>query len=778
MQQEPERRGLLAQGRVQGVGFRPFVWRLASALGLSGYVANSPAGLILEAQGSQRALAEFARRLVAEAPPAARLENLAWRKLPLQPAESGFRIAASSAEGPARTLPAADIGVCDACLADLRRQGGRRQAHAFASCCHCGPRFSIMRALPYDRGSTSMACFALCPHCAREYASPADRRFHAQPLACPRCGPRLRYVSRPDLPNPFSSPQEDGEALDQAARLLLEGGILALRGLGGFQLAADARNSQALATLRRRKQRPAKALAVMLPDLAAAARLCRLSADHASLLQSAARPIVCCPPAPEADLSPLIAPDAPCLGIMLPATPLHTALLDRLAAAGMANPALVLSSGNRPGEPICLGNRQALRDLAPLADGWLLHNRDIVARVDDSVLAVAESGPIFLRRARGYVPEPVPLPAPGPAIFAAGAQLKAVFCLARDSQAFMSQHIGDLDSVACQKFYAQALRHLEDLLAIRPGLVACDAHPDYASTRIARAYAAQRGLELITVQHHLAHAAACLGENGCQEEALALCLDGSGLGADGSIWGGELLRLNIRRASWHRRGGIAPFALAGGEQAIREPWRVAAALLAEKADLLPPHILARPGCQAVLAMLERNFNCPRSSSCGRLFDAAAALLDLCQAAEYEAKAPLLLEKAALAADEAPLWELMPLRQGGIWRLDGATLLARAALALRQGRRASEIALSFHRSLARGLALLAAAEADGQMPVAICGGVAQNALFVALLRSELQGLGLVPLTQKLLPPGDGGLAYGQAVWARARWLNGGIKTEWP
>lgn len=828
------RRVWIVTGQVQGVGFRPYVWRLARELGLTGTVRNTADGVRIEAQGTPGAVAAFGSRLRAEAPPLARIRSVTDEVLPVLPGETEFRILESEGRAGHTVLVSPDVGICDACLAEMRDPANRRHGYAFTNCTDCGPRFTITRSIPYDRAVTSMACFPLCADCAREYANPADRRFHAQPVACPVCGPRLWYVDADaaragrtappepaDAPEPFTTRHAtDGEpagledarrrdraALDQAARLLRGGGILALKGLGGFQLLCNARDPAAVVELRRRKQRPHKALAVMAADLDSAAKACELSPGARALLSGPEKPIVLCPRLPASAAVDAIAPDTSSIGLMLPCTPLHAALCDRLAAQGEAHPLLVATSGNPPGEPLCLGNREALARLAPLADAWLLHDRDILVRADDSVAALMPGAPgeaaqpLLFRRARGYVPRPVLLPA-GMAgagcVLGAGAELKATFCLARGGEAFVGQHLGDLENPAVLTFYEQALAHLEALLAVRPEAVVCDLHPDFLSSRYAEERAAREGLRLWRLQHHAAHAASVLAENGHCGPALALCLDGTGLGPDGTVWGGELLWMELATPAWRRVGRLAPFALPGGEAAIREPWRIARALglacglapdrLARPQPDAAPGGPARPGETAespgapgadaatamVDAMLRRGFNCPSTSSCGRLFDAVAAGLGLCQTISYEGQAAVRLERAAearwrghgLPADAEARWP-EPVLRDGLWELDSATLFRESVDRANAAGGAEFAALCFHLALARGLAALCreAAQSLGVREVGLSGGVVQNGVLTRLLRSELARAGLRALVHHEVPPGDGGLALGQAVWGQ-------------
>ena len=826
------RRAFVASGQVQGVGFRPFVYRLAAEGALCGTVGNTSEGVRMEVQGTPEQVQRFGLRLRNELPPLARLTGVEEHDLPLVEDETAFRIVSSSGQAAHSVLVSPDMGVCADCLADMRDPNNPRHQYAFTNCTNCGPRYTITHSIPYDRAVTSMSCFPLCPQCSAEYADPSDRRFHAQPVACPVCGPHLWFVDAASARMGHTAPTQENQqdALEKAVQTLLDGGILALKGLGGFQLACDARNAQSLQELRRRKTRPHKPLALMVGDLTTARALCDLTPEHEALLQSPEKPVVLCPrrcaprpgeaqPSAEADpaawLPHEVAPDTGKVGIMLAYTPLHAVLFDRLTQhsgqrSGLA-PVLVMTSANAGGEPICLGNREALNRLVHLADAWLLHDRDILVRVDDSVVTLQPglppaasnepaqaasllAEPLFYRRARGYVPRPVFLPRAeqkAPCVLGTGAELKATICLTRGAEAFVGQHIGDLENPATLAFYEEVVAHLEKLLEVRPEALVCDAHPNFLSTRYAEARAQREGLPLWRLQHHAAHAAAVLAENSHYGPALALCLDGTGLGDDGTVWGGELLFMELEQAHWRRVGRLSPFALPGGDAAVRQPWRIALALraLCQQAEIpLPPlHSPWLPeqeqAAAAVAEMLQRGINCPATSSCGRLFDAVAAQLGLCLATTYEGQAAIRLEDAASKApapiraalegkardrDVAPLiWPVGIACTEDLLEMDSAGLFAHVAQAQAQGMDASEAAARFHLSLARALAALAgrAARKLGATAVGLTGGVLQNATLARLLPLVLAEQGLTALTHHELPPGDGGLSLGQAVWGR-------------
>lgn len=788
-----ERRLYIVSGQVQGVGFRPFVYRLALTCGLSGAVSNTPRGVRIEAQGSAAALGAFEQRLKTDAPPLARIVSLTVSPLPVAAAEGEFVIAVSQADtgGGHAVLVSPDMAVCDACLADMLDPSNRRYGYAFTNCTDCGPRYTITRSIPYDRPRTSMACFPLCGECRREYDDARDRRFHAQPNACPVCGPELWLEYGPRCPRRKSV--RGGMAVPALLDELRRGRLAAIKGLGGFHLACDALNVAAVRELRRRKKRPHKALAVMVADMDSARTLAEIGPEAEAALLSPRRPIVICPRRPGA-LPAALAPDSNSIGLLLPYTPLHHLLFHPAASGGspdQALRALVMTSGNAGGEPLCLGNREARARLGDIADVFLFHNRDILVRVDDSVLFADAGGPdqgavppvMLTRRARGFVPEALSLlPADSPvdSVFAAGAELRHTFCLTRGREAFISQHIGDLSRPGCLDFFEETLRHLLALLEVEPRLVVRDLHPDYASGRVAEAFARQHGLPVLALQHHFAHIHAVLAEHGRLEAALGLALDGSGLGEDGTIWGGELLFVHPGAGVQRRVGRLRPFPLPGGEAAIREPWRTAEALWrqAELADTAPRPWLhgggELPGAsgagRAALVplldeMLRRGVNCPLTSSCGRLFDAVAALCGLCGAISYEGQAAVLLEGAQDWTENGAY--ALPFTEGPMLEADGAALFRAAAEDRSGGVPVGRVARRFHRGLAGGLADWARAGADqcGVSVVALGGGVLNNRTLAAELPVELRARGLTPLLPLACPPGDAAVALGQAAWGR-------------
>lgn len=776
------RQKIQVQGQVQGVGFRPFVWRLAREMKLAGFVRNTSHGVLIEIQGKARDLAEFGQRLEKEAPPLARIDSISSRFIAICSEETAladtykdaFRIAPSEKLEHQKAFIGPDTAICKDCLSEIMAESGRRAGYAFTNCTNCGPRFTIAKTLPYDRPQTAMACFPMCPECAREYQNPADRRFHAQPVACPHCGPGVWLVDGRDVSLGRTEAREDKNAIASAGKALMSGKILALKGLGGFQLVCDAANSQAVANLRQRKNRPHKAFALMAANLESVERYCQLSPAMRTMLTGAEKPIVLCPKRRDgADVFENIAPDCDQLGFMLPYTPLHALLFAWLSQNGSGETILVMTSGNAGGEPICIGNREALERLQGIADCWLLHDRDILSRVDDSVCAIQEEKPQLFRRARGWTPGAIHLTGNGDGcILGVGAELKAAFCLTRDQDAFIGQHIGDLQGLTNMDFYREALLHMERLLEVRPDLVVHDCHPDFLSTAFARELGERVNIPVIALQHHAAHAAAVLAEAGQEGSALALCLDGAGYGLDGSVWGGELILMDLSQPYWQRVGSFREFLLPGGDAAARQPWRIGRALQHASGRKENWPDISEKALQAVDEMLGRRLNCPATSSCGRLFDGLSALLGFCGEITYEGQAAIRLEKAArdwLAVNKPVFVDVAPLyHDGEIDRLDCITLAAEIYDRFLNGLDAGACACAFHHALAFGLANLCeiVAKKHGIKTVALGGGVLQNGLLAGLVMKNLRSRGLEPFLPRLAPAGDGCIGFGQAVWGRA------------
>ncbi|NDY56885.1 carbamoyltransferase HypF [Desulfovibrio sulfodismutans] len=781
------RRRITVTGQVQGVGFRPFVYRLALEWGLGGVVRNTPEGVVIEIQGTDATVEGFSRDLTEKLPPLARILSLEASDMPPLPGDAAFVIGESAPGAGHNVLISPDVATCPNCLADMADPANRRHNYPFTNCTDCGPRYTITRSIPYDRATTSMACFPMCPDCAAEYADPLDRRFHAQPNACPVCGPKVWLTDAAG-----TTLAEHDPALAALARELAAGRIAAVKGLGGFHLACDAGSDAAVAELRQRKNRPAKPFAVMVPDMAAVERLAApgaLDAQAQALFSGSVRPIVLLATRPDGPLSALIGPDTRETGVMLPYTPLHHVLFSHLSRelGPERFPALVMTSGNAGGDPICLGNREALRRLSGIADIFLLHNRDILVRTDDSVVrpipdapppaaspgrredAEAAPGVQFLRRARGYVPSPVRLPVTGPCVLGTGPHLKCTLCLTKADQAFVSQHIGDMENLSTLAFYREMLAHFQDILQVAPARAVCDLHPDYLTTRLAEE---ELGLPVIRLQHHFAHIHAVLAECGHGPEAgpvIGLALDGTGYGGDGTLWGGECLYVDPAGPVHERLGHLSPMRLPGGEAAIRQPWRIAMGMLSdmggEARAFTPPWLPAQDRAAAlVVQMLEKNLNCPVSTSLGRLFDAVSALCGVGLQVDYEGQAAIRLETIQDMAETAAY--ACPLRRDSAPAvLDTLALVDQAARDLARGVPPGVVSRRFHLGLLDGLTELAATMADvrGTRRVALSGGCLLNRTLSRELPDRLRGRGLFPLSHRFLPPGDGCISLGQAAY---------------
>lgn len=806
-------------GIVQGVGMRPFVYREAMAHGICGWVLNAGDGVHIEAHALAGALDAFVAALSEHAPAAARVEHVEVVDLAANgwdaANEEGFRIVASQDQTAHTTLVSPDIATCDDCLRELFDPADRRYHYPFINCTNCGPRFTIIRSLPYDRAATSMDRFPMCPECAAEYANPLDRRFHAQPDACFNCGPHImwREASVGDEPGEAAAPlavgttRETSDAIiDRCVELLALGGIVAIKGLGGFHLSCDASNEQAVAELRRRKRRSNKPLAVMVRSLADAERLCHISDVERGLLAGSIRPIVLlrrravCESGDSPDalaLAPSVAHDLPELGVMLPYTPLQHLLLAAAETHGMH--ALVMTSGNLSEEPIETDDDLAWEHLvaAGIADALLGNDRAILSRYDDSVVRVVDGVVMPVRRARGYAPQPLPLPAlasAAPCVLACGPQQKTTIALTREdangtSACFVSQHIGDVENGATFDAWNAARTRLEDLFDLAPAALACDLHPSYLSSQWAREQARERNLPLIEVQHHHAHIASVMaeaiatGQLAPNARVLGIAFDGTGAGTDGTIWGGEFLVAGL--ADFERTAHLRTWALPGGAASVRDARRNAFALLSEL------DLLEHPGAAGLLGgldeqtrsitttMIKRNINSPRTSSMGRLFDAAAAILDICGTATYEGEPAIELEAAAWRALDNEIAHFPDnnagyFASGPSW-LDGPYVLDQKALfeallgGIEAGAPADRLALDFHVAVARSSARIATeiCAREGIGTVALSGGVFMNRLLLQLLTRELKYAGLAVLVPHTVPVNDGCIAYGQAAVASAR-----------
>jgi hydrogenase maturation protein HypF len=754
------------RGTVQGVGFRPYVYRLACELSLSGFVLNDSRGVLLEVEGSPVAVREFLARLEPEAPPLAVLEQVSTEERDPTGAAS-FAILESPRGGIADAPVTPDSATCSECLDELFDPGDCRYRYPFINCTNCGPRFTIVRGVPYDRPLTTMAGFEMCSRCRAEYEDPADRRFHAQPNACPECGPSVRLVGA-DGRAVARLPRVD--PVEAAAAALCGGAIVAVKGIGGYHLACRADDERAVAALRARKHREDKPFALMAESIDAAERLVSLGPEEAALLAGPQRPIVLAPRRPGAPIAPQVAPRSPELGVMLPYSPLHHLLLAGVGAT------LVMTSGNVSDEPIAYRDEDALERLRDVADLFLGHDRPIETRTDDSVLRVATTVPgtrrsAFLRRSRGYVPGGLPLPDGGTerALLACGAELKNTFCVAKGARAWVSHHVGDLENYETLRSFTEGIQHFERLLAVTPEVVVHDLHPEYLSTQ----YALEReGVGLIGVQHHHAHLAACLAEHGECAPAVGAIFDGTGYGNDGTVWGGEILYGDL--ADFRRAGTLLPVRLPGGARAIRQPWRMACAWLSAAGDgepPLPPGLAGRVDQATwddVCRLVRTAVASPLTSSMGRLFDAVAALCGLRAEVNYEGQAAIELE-AASRPDERGGYPIALLGDDGLLVIDPRETIRAVAADVQAGTAVGVIAARFHAALTVATvdACVRAAGAAGTEVVVLSGGVFQNRRLLESVGAGLAAAGVRVLVPERLPSNDGGIAFGQAAVAARR-----------
>lgn len=770
------------RGRVQGVGFRPTVWRFARELGLAGEVLNDAGGVLVRVRGSKSGIDALIDRIKREPPPLARVDSVETRAYEGD-LSTDFRFAESRA-GPVHTQVSPDASICAECAAEILRPAERRHRYAFTNCTHCGPRLSIVNAIPYDRAMTTMAKFPICPLCLAEYRDPADRRFHAEAIACPACGPKLKLLQLTEETFARKLPQDE---IDAACRLIAAGEIVAIKGLGGYQIACDAANADAVARLRCAKRRGAKPFALMARDLRMIRRYCAVNPEEERQLASPQAPIVLLRAKGPDQLPEAIAPGLSLLGFMLPTTPLHLLILERIQRP------LVMTSGNVSDEPQVIDDAEARDRLKSIAAYALTHDRVIANRLDDSLTRIMAGKARVMRRARGYAPEPLQLPngfEMSPEILALGGELKATFCLVKDGSAVLSQHQGDLEHPAAFDDYRKTLRLYGDLFEHAPAALAIDCHPEYLSSKLGREWARRDGLRLIEVQHHHAHIAACLAEHGYPLAApavLGIVLDGLGWGDDGTIWGGEFLLVNYRR--YQRIGALKPVAMPGGANAVREPWRNLYAHLtadrswseitAEFGSLNLCRYLSRKPLALLDSMIKHGLNAPKASSCGRLFDAVAAALDLCRDRQaYEGEAAMRLE--AMITDNGhgdedevlayPL-DVTALNGPDLPVLDPRAMWDAILADLMNQTPAPLIAARFHKSMARAIVAMAVQLAGTQnarqfSTVALSGGCFQNRiLFEAVVRG-LEAESFVVLTHAQVPANDGGLALGQAAIAAA------------
>jgi hydrogenase maturation protein HypF len=734
------RKQIRVRGIVQGVGFRPFVYNLARSLSLSGYVLNSTAGVTIELEGDAASIEHFERELREKPPPLAQIEDITSENL--EPIGYEGFVIRESVDEPGELVPVSpDVSTCADCLRELQDPSNRRYGYAFTNCTNCGPRYTITRAIPYDRPLTTMACFPMCERCLREYEDPSDRRFHAQPNACPVCGPVL---SRP---------------IEEVQRLLREGQIVAIKGLGGFHLVCDPFNDAAVRLLRERKKRSDKPFALMVPDATTAEKFCFVSAAERAALTSIRRPIVILARRPDSGLSEALAPGNDTLGIMLPYTPLHHLLF------GGEFSALVMTSGNLSEEPIATGNREAASRLKSIADAFLFHNRDIHTRVDDSVARVFAGRECVLRRSRGYAPYPVTLDFPVAEILACGAELKSTFCLTKKHHAFLSQHIGDLENYETLVFYRETLERMKQLFRIAPAAVAYDLHPQYLSTKLALE---MTDLQQIGVQHHHAHIASCMAENGVAGKVIGVAFDGTGFGTDRKIWGGEFLVADF--AGFERRAHLRYIPLAGGDTAVREPWRLALSYLLDtfgaRIDALdfplferiPPRKIA-----TVRSMIERRINTVETSACGRLFDAVASMIGIRDEVNFEAQAAIEMEARALDG----VGDFYAFEISGE-EIDVRPMIEQVVHDVVAKKPVGWIAAAFHNTVAAIILeiCLHLRATEKIERVALSGGTFQNVYLVERAAAMLGAKGFEVLLHSRVPPNDGGIALGQAVIANA------------
>jgi hydrogenase maturation protein HypF len=774
---------VVVRGAVQGVGFRPFIYRLATGMGLAGWVNNSAQGVFVEAEGQHDQLQRFLLRIEAEKPPRSYIQSL--ESTLLDPVGyAGFEVRHSDESGAKTTFVLPDIATCPDCLREIFDPANRRYGYPFTNCTNCGPRFSIIEALPYDRANTTMRRFTMCPECQAEYDNPLDRRFHAQPNACPHCGPQLAFWDAGgDSPAQHRAGEHDhdlgeydhdlgehgGSPLRRAAEAIRRGQIVAVKGLGGFHLIVDARNQAAVQRLRHRKAREEKPFALMYPSLAQIQDDCEVSELEQRLLCSPEAPIVLLRRllgGKNSAVADGVAPGNPYLGVMLPYTPLHHLLMAELGFP------VVATSGNRSDEPICTGKREALSRLSGIADAFLVHNRPIARHVDDSIARIMLGGGCVLRRARGYAPLPVHVKQPLPATLAVGGHLKNTVAIAVGGEVFGSQHIGDLETPQAFDAFNRVVASMAQLYDFRPAVIACDAHPDYRSTQFAEAAVRDHALPLVRIQHHYAHALSCMAENQLEPPLLGVVWDGTGYGLDGTIWGGEWLRVND--ASFERVAQLRTFRLPGGEQAIREPRRAALGLLYElfgdalfaMEDLAPLQGFSAQERAIIRVMLERGINAPITSSAGRLFDAVAAIAGLRQVSGYEGQAALELEctLAEIETDEAYPVRISARHLTQI--VDWEPMISSIVDDVRRGLPAGLIAAKFHNALAE--MIVAVAMRVDEERVALTGGCFQNRYLLERAVARLRAAGFRTYWHQRIPPNDGGIAFGQAV-AAARYF---------
>jgi hydrogenase maturation protein HypF len=753
-----ERRSVAVSGIVQGVGFRPFIHGLAIRLGLNGFVRNRAGDVLIELEGEPHSLDRFINELMTQPPPLARIDAVKC-VAGLPRGDQQFRIEPSDVDCAGPIFIASDIATCDDCLREMFDAKDRRYRYPFLNCTNCGPRLTIIRGMPYDRERTTMATFAMCDACRAEFGDPSDRRYHAQPIACPACGPRLQALDGHGQAIDLAQP------LVHAVEALKQGRIVAIKSLGGYHLACSAEDDRAVSELRWRKHRGEKPLALMVRDLRAASEICELSPDELEILTSPRRPIVLLRRRESDKVADAVAPGNPFLGVMLPYTPLHHLLMEDLSGIP-----LVMTSGNRSDEPIAFDDADALDRLSAIADMFLTNNRAIHLRCDDSVTRLVNGVELPLRRSRGDAPMPLPLPVPCPRpTLALGGQLKATFALGRGRHAFVSHHMGDLDNYEAYRAYVAAIGHYGQLFAFRPELLVHDLHPDYSSTR----YAAQLGESIprLAVQHHHAHMASCMADNGLDEPVIGVTFDGTGFGIDGAIWGGEFLTGDYR--GFRRAAHLRYVAMPGGDQAIREPWRMALTHLIDAglSDGTLHNRIPATTLTTARRMIERQFNAPLTSSMGRLFDGVAALAALRDRVSYEGQAAIELEWMAAGCNASGAYPFEieePASSDSPLLIDTRPLICGVAESVRMGEKAANISRMFHSSVVEIVATVCSRLQDrsGLSVVVLSGGVFLNALLTGEVLDRLERDGFRVYRHQCVPPGDGGLSLGQLAVAAA------------
>lgn len=767
-----KRKRIEVRGVVQGVGFRPFVYRLAQQFNLSGFVCNTPEGVLIEAEGGDPALARFSNCLIHDCPPLADIRDVVTRDVnPLH--DLDFTIRASLERASESILVSPDVATCDDCRREFTNPADRRFGYPFTNCTNCGPRYSLIEDVPYDRAGTTMREFRMCADCQAEYSDPDNRRFHAQPNACPDCGPGLSLVDPSGLNLPVVSTPEGGtnpnlDVIREVRRLLFQGKVVAIKGLGGFHLVCDAENGGAVNGLRAVKRRSDKPFALMSANVSSVARFCIVSKADQKALQSSRSPIVILSRRPGSRISDAVAPGNNTLGVMLPYTPLHALLFGDSPENPPDFTALVMTSGNLSEEPIVTSNEEALRRLGSVADAFLLHNRRIHMREDDSVVRVFQGKERVLRRSRGYVPTVIDLGEPLAEVLACGPELKNTFCLTRGRLAIMGQHIGDLENYETLEFFEETLANLKRLFRVEPKVVAYDLHPRYLSTQYAFE---QSSLHRVGVQHHHAHIASCMAENGLKEKVIGVAFDGTGYGTDGQIWGGEFLVADFEQ--FERRAHLRYFPLAGGDMAVRQPWRPALSCLREAFGKDLPGGLPLWGAVSakqtdfVLQMLEKGINTVMTSSCGRLFDAVASILGLRHEITYEGQAAVDLEMAALAGTEGVYPFQMEFTDP--WQVDVSPMIESIVSELQERESVGSIAARFHNTMAVIIAEVCRElrRRETLNKVCLSGGTFQNMLLLERTLAALGGYGFDVYLHEKVPPNDGGISLGQAVIANAR-----------